>query len=46
MANFIYLDSRGIVVTTNKIALSSDMNIIEKYIKESNNINSNDVLSS
>ena len=43
MADFICSDSRGIIVTTNKIALPSNMDTIEKYIKESDNINSNNV---
>jgi len=43
MADFIHSDSRGIIVTTNKIALPFDMDTIEKYIKESDNIDSNDV---
>ena len=41
--DFIRSDSRGIIVTTNKIASPSNMDTIKKYIKESNNINSNDV---
>jgi len=43
-ADFLRSDNRGIIVTTNQIASSSDMSIIEKYIKESNNINPNDIL--
>jgi len=46
MADFICSDSRGIIVTTNKIASPSNMDTIEKYIKESDNINSNNVLPS
>ena len=45
-ANFLCSDNKGIIVTTNQIASSSDMSIIEKYIKESNNINPNNILSS
>jgi len=45
IANFLHSDNRGIIVTTNQIASSSDMSIIEKYIKESDNINPNDVSS-
>jgi len=44
-ANFLCSDNRDIIVTTNQIASSSDMSIIEKYIKESDNINPNDILS-
>jgi len=45
-ADFLCPDNRGIIVTTNQIASVSDMNIIDRYIKETNNINSNNVLSS
>ena len=45
-ANFIYSYNKGVVITTNKIAVSSNINVIEKYIKELNNINSNDIMCS
>lgn len=32
-ADFIRLDSRGIIVTMNNVAAQSDLDIIEKYIK-------------
>ena len=44
--NFICLDNKGLLLTTNKVAASSDLKIIEKYLKELNNINSNEVMSS
>ena len=45
-ADFIYLDNKGIIITTNKAIATSDLNVIEKYIKELNNINSNNIMSS
>jgi len=42
-ADFFCTDNRGIIITTNQIASPSDMNIIDKYIKEADNINSNDI---
>ena len=44
--NFIHLDNKGLLLTTNKVAASSNLNIIEKYLKELNNIDSNKVMSS
>ena len=45
LADFIHFDNKEIIITTNKAMATSDYNIIEKYIKELNNINSNDVMS-
>ena len=36
--NFIWPDNNNILLTTNKVAVASDLSIIEKYFKESNNI--------
>jgi len=36
--DFIFFDNRGLLLTTNKVAISSDLNIIEKYLKDSNDI--------
>jgi len=44
-ADFIYLDNKEIIITTNKATATSDLNIIEKYIKELNNIDLNDIMS-
>jgi len=41
--DFIQLDSIGIIITTNQVASVSDMNIMENYIKESTNVNTNEV---
>jgi len=36
--NFICLDNKGLLLTTNKVAASSDLNIIKKYLKELNDV--------
>ena len=36
--DFIHADNKGILITTNNAAFASDLNIIEKYIKELNNV--------
>ena len=41
MADFIYLNNRDIIITTNKVANTLDLQTIEKYIKNINNIESN-----
>jgi len=43
--DFIYSDDKKIVVTTNKIAVSSDLNIMEKYIKKLNNVDLSNIMS-
>jgi len=43
--DFICSNNRGIIITTNKIALTLDINTIEKYIKNLNDIDSNKVMS-
>ena len=43
--DFDYFNNRGIVVTTNKIVSTSDMNAIKKYTRNLNNINLNEVMS-
>ena len=45
MANFIWVNHRGLVITTNKIMSTLDLNTIEKYIKIIDVINSNEVMS-
>ena len=41
----MYSDNKRIIITTNKIAISLDLNIMEKYIKKLSDINSNDIMS-
>jgi len=42
-ADFIWFDGIEIVITTNQVASASDINIMENYIKESTNVNTNEV---
>ncbi len=34
LINFIQADNKGIIVITNKIAATSDLNVMEKYMKD------------
>jgi len=43
--DYIWSDYKRIVITTNKVVASSDMNIVEKYMKELNNVDLNDIIS-
>ena len=43
-ADYIHSDNKRIVITTNKAAIFSDLNIMEKYIKELNNVDLNNVM--
>ena len=45
-ADFIHSDNKGVIITTNKVASTSDMNIMEKYVKELNDVNLNNIMSS
>lgn len=45
LADFIYIDGKGMVITTNKVTANLNLNIIKKYIKNVDNINMNKVLS-
>jgi len=46
LANYIHSDNKEIVITTNKIAVSSDLSIVKKYMKELNDVNLNNIISS
>ena len=46
LANFIHIDDKNIMITTNKVTTTLDLNIIEKYIKNVNNVNMNEIISS
>jgi len=46
LADCICSNNKGIVIITNKIAVLFDLSIVEKYIKELNNVNSDNVISS
>ena len=43
--DFIWLDNKGLLITINKVAITSDLNIIKKYIKNLNNIYFNNIMS-
>jgi len=44
-ADFICSNNKEVIITTNKAVATSDLNIVEKYIIEFNNINSNNIMS-
>ena len=44
--DFIWSDNKGIIVTTNKIAVMSDLNVVEEYMKNLNDIDSSNIISS
>jgi len=44
-ADFIQSEGIGIIITTNQVALVLNMSIMENYIKESTNVNTNKVSS-
>jgi len=39
MVDFIRLDPIGLIIATNKVAVQSDLQIIDQYVKKSDNIN-------
>jgi len=43
--DFIWSDKKRLLVTTNKVAATSDLNIIEKYMKDLNDIDLNNIIS-
>jgi len=43
--DYIQLDSKNMIITTNKVVASSDLNTVEKYIKDLNDIDSDDIIS-
>ena len=44
-ANFICSNNKEIIITTNKVAASSNLNIVERYVKKLDNIDPNNVIS-
>lgn len=44
VVNFIRQDNKDAIVTTNKVAAISNLNIVKKYMKNLNNVNSSDVM--
>jgi len=45
MVNFIQPNNKDIIITTNKITTISDLNIVEKYVKDLNNVDSSNTIS-
>ena len=45
LADYICSDNKEIVIMTNKVTISSNLNIVEKYMKELNDVNLNDIIS-
>jgi len=43
--NFIKLDNKNIIIITNKVVATLDLNVVKKYIKNLNNVNSSNVMS-
>ena len=43
VVDYIWLDNKGIIVTTNKVVAFSNLNMVEKYIKDLNDIDSSNV---
>jgi len=41
--DFIRSDYRGLIIVFNKVTAPSDISIINKYVKNSNNLNVNDI---
>ena len=44
-ADYIHSDNKRIVIMTNKIAIFSNLNIVEKYMKDLNDIDLNNIMS-
>ena len=44
MADFIWANNRGLIITINKVTSTSDFNTIKNYIKNINAINLNDII--
>ena len=43
IADFVYMDQAGITIITNKVATPLDLQIIKRYVKNTNQINSDNV---
>ena len=44
--DFIWFDNKELIITTNKVAAVSDLNIIKKYVKNLNDIDYSNIISS
>ena len=45
LADFVYSNNKEVVITTNKIVVTSNLNIVEKYLKKLNNVDLDDIMS-
>jgi len=45
LVNFIQSNNKGIIVTTNNVAATSDLNVIEKYMKDLDDIDPSNIMS-
>ena len=43
--NFIRSANKGLIITSNKVATTYNLNIIEKYVKDLNNIDYSNIIS-
>jgi len=41
--NFIYIDYQSLIITSNRVAFPLDISIVSKYIKNCNNVDTNDI---
>ena len=46
MANFVWADQRDLTITTNKVVSTSDLNTINKYIKNVNIVDPENIMAS
>jgi len=44
-ADYIHSNNKGIIIMTNKIAIFSNLNIVQKYMKDLNDIDLNNIMS-
>jgi len=45
VVDFIRFDNKGIIITTNKVVAILDLNIVDEYMKNLNDIDSSDIMS-
>lgn len=43
--NFIWSNNKGLIITSNKVAVTYNLNIIEKYVRNLNDINHSNIMS-
>ena len=43
MIDFVWLDSKSIIIVTNKVTTALDLQTIKNYVKNTNHINTNGV---